>query len=265
MSENKKFEGNTLDYYNDNLTKKAVEDLFDDYDKSQNSNQSEKNSISRDKNTKYSLDNEEVYSGLIRNGSNKYKKELDYNQELYEKQPEKKRTKKKSRSKKSKKRKRSASKNQTVSPNSITKLVIIMCVIFLLIFIILIQNIRIMEKQISAVHKQNFLLESTNKVLETETLFLKQSIAMSNQNSNNLSQPEPLQEEVTTDNIVNPELQINESSALPQEYVVKNGDNLSKISRKFYGDESGADEISEANNLSTEDLYVGQKLVIPKI
>lgn len=47
-------------------------------------------------------------------------------------------------------------------------------------------------------------------------------------------------------------------------YVVKPGDNLSKIARKFYGD-AGLDRfIARANNIANPaELSVGQKLIIP--
>lgn len=47
-------------------------------------------------------------------------------------------------------------------------------------------------------------------------------------------------------------------------YVVKNGDNLSRIAKKFYDDASLGTFIAEANSLTDPaDLSVGQKLVIP--
>lgn len=55
-------------------------------------------------------------------------------------------------------------------------------------------------------------------------------------------------------------------SNLPAEYVVQKGDNLWKISEKVYGDGHMYTKIAEANNISTDGgLYTGQKLTIPKI
>jgi len=59
----------------------------------------------------------------------------------------------------------------------------------------------------------------------------------------------------------------------PQSYVVQEGDSLSSIAKKFYGDEEGnklanVNAIFEANRItlvSADDLYVGQKLVIPPL
>src|SRR6185436_5838426 len=49
-----------------------------------------------------------------------------------------------------------------------------------------------------------------------------------------------------------------------QDYTVQPGDNLSKISKHFYGDANKYPVIAKANNLADPDkIKVGQKLVIP--
>ncbi len=49
-----------------------------------------------------------------------------------------------------------------------------------------------------------------------------------------------------------------------QMYIVKSGDNLSKISRHFYGDANQYQKIARANNLDDPDkIKVGQQLRIP--
>lgn len=49
-----------------------------------------------------------------------------------------------------------------------------------------------------------------------------------------------------------------------QDYTVQPGDNLSKISKHFYGDANKYPVIAKANNLDDPDkIKVGQKLVIP--
>lgn len=49
-----------------------------------------------------------------------------------------------------------------------------------------------------------------------------------------------------------------------QDYTVQPGDNLSKISKHFYGDANKYPVIAEANHLDDPDkIKVGQKLVIP--
>lgn len=47
-------------------------------------------------------------------------------------------------------------------------------------------------------------------------------------------------------------------------YVVKSGDNLSKISKSFYGNPNQYTKIAEANDISDPDkIQVGQELKIP--
>jgi nucleoid-associated protein YgaU len=51
----------------------------------------------------------------------------------------------------------------------------------------------------------------------------------------------------------------------PQTYTVQEGDNLSKISKYFYGEANKYTVIVTANNLADPDkIRVGQKLVIPE-
>ncbi len=48
-------------------------------------------------------------------------------------------------------------------------------------------------------------------------------------------------------------------------YVVRSGDNLSRIARKFYGSSTAIAPIAEANHLTPKSvLFIGQKLKIPK-
>lgn len=49
-----------------------------------------------------------------------------------------------------------------------------------------------------------------------------------------------------------------------QVYTVRSGDNLSKVSKYFYGDANRYTEIAKANGLADPDkIRVGQKLTIP--
>ena len=53
-----------------------------------------------------------------------------------------------------------------------------------------------------------------------------------------------------------------------QYYEIKSGDNLSKISKQFYGDPNKYNKIFEANKEINKDpnlIYPGQKIRIPKI
>lgn len=56
-----------------------------------------------------------------------------------------------------------------------------------------------------------------------------------------------------------------ESSAIPESYIVQQGDNLLYISRKFYGSENMVEKIMEANNMDNPDtIYFGKKLILPR-
>ena len=55
-----------------------------------------------------------------------------------------------------------------------------------------------------------------------------------------------------------------EAQSGAQDYTVQPGDNLSKISKHFYGDANKYPVIAKANNLDDPDkIKIGQKLVIP--
>jgi nucleoid-associated protein YgaU len=58
--------------------------------------------------------------------------------------------------------------------------------------------------------------------------------------------------------------EISVDSSLTQMYIVQAGDNLSKISKHFYGDANKYMEIAKANDLADPDkIKVGQELKIP--
>lgn len=60
------------------------------------------------------------------------------------------------------------------------------------------------------------------------------------------------------------DLQHNISVGSGTMYVVKSGDNLSKISKLYYGNPNEYQKIAQANNISNPDkIQVGQQLKIP--
>jgi nucleoid-associated protein YgaU len=60
------------------------------------------------------------------------------------------------------------------------------------------------------------------------------------------------------------DLQHNISVGSGTMYVVKSGDNLSKISKLYYGNANDYNKIAQANNISNPDkIQVGQQLKIP--
>lgn len=51
-----------------------------------------------------------------------------------------------------------------------------------------------------------------------------------------------------------------------QPYTIQSGDNLSKISKRFYGNANKYSEVAKANNISNPDLIkVGQQLNLPAL
>ena len=62
------------------------------------------------------------------------------------------------------------------------------------------------------------------------------------------------------------EHQISTTGGDSQPYEIKSGDNLSKVSKLFYGDPNKFGEIAKANNISNPDrIQAGQKLNIPPL
>ena len=51
-----------------------------------------------------------------------------------------------------------------------------------------------------------------------------------------------------------------------QEYTIQSGDNLSKISKRFYGSANDYEKIAQANNISDPDkIRAGQTITIPNL
>ena len=62
------------------------------------------------------------------------------------------------------------------------------------------------------------------------------------------------------------ELQLTTSGGDSQPYTIASGDNLSKISEKFYGHAGKYEEIAKANGISNPDhIQVGQQINIPAL
>ncbi len=62
------------------------------------------------------------------------------------------------------------------------------------------------------------------------------------------------------------EIQMTVTGGDAQPYTIKSGDNLSKVSKLFYGDANKYQKIAEANNLSDPDkIQVGQEIQVPAL
>ena len=63
-----------------------------------------------------------------------------------------------------------------------------------------------------------------------------------------------------------PKCKIRQSKEKVEYYIIKSGDNLSKISKQFYGDPNKYNRIFEANREVIKDadkIFPGQKIRIP--
>ena len=62
------------------------------------------------------------------------------------------------------------------------------------------------------------------------------------------------------------EIQMTVTGADAQPYTIKSGDNLSKVSKLFYGNANKYEQIAKANNLSDPDkIQVGQEIQVPAL
>ena len=62
------------------------------------------------------------------------------------------------------------------------------------------------------------------------------------------------------------EHQISTTGGDSQPYEIKSGDNLSRVSKLFYGDPNKYEQIAKANNISNPDrIQAGQKINIPPL
>ncbi len=124
------------------------------------------------------------------------------------------------------------------------------------------------------------LIYNINKVNNLKTdiyekdLLLKEYESINNEMSQLRLENESLKEQLSVLNPVDNTEETEEDgstsendaeNALPTEYVVQSGDNLQKISNKFYGNKEYYTKIKEENSLQSNDLYVGQVLIIPAL
>ena len=118
------------------------------------------------------------------------------------------------------------------------------------------------------------IINSSKRInqLETEVVSVKtQYIDISEQIQNNavasvfaaqkeetVSEKENVVEEVVDNN------EEKEEEAVPASYVVKDGDTLSYISTKFYGDTKMVDKIMEVNGINDPNkIIVGNEIILP--
>jgi len=83
--------------------------------------------------------------------------------------------------------------------------------------------------------------------------------------SNSIAEPADSSQEVTVPSNQNTEANTDQNGTSEYDiHIVQAGDTLSSISQKYYGDPNKYDDIVKYNNLKDENLFVDQKLKIPK-
>lgn len=140
-----------------------------------------------------------------------------------------------------------------------TLFIVFLCIIAALVFKINFLNNQIEEIKMTAQDNsqakqklQEVLIENENMKKMIEDLSNNQ-VASENSEEKEIEVEKPKDEPKTV------------SSAPSQtEYIVQTGDTLSSISKKFYGTTNLYNKIMEKNNLKSENLSEGQKLIIPE-
>lgn len=106
-------------------------------------------------------------------------------------------------------------------------------------------------------------LEEEQNIIKQEIIALRNELYESAKQINDLKKNS---EEIyicinKLDNLLNKEVSLDEKNISGREHVVETGHTLSAIALA-YG--ASVDEIKRANNLSNDNIYVGQKLFIPE-
>ena len=106
-------------------------------------------------------------------------------------------------------------------------------------------------------------LEEEQNIIKQEIIALRNELCESAKQINDLKKNS---EEIyicinKLDNLLNKEVSLDEKNISGREHVVETGHTLSAIALA-YG--ASVDEIKRANNLSNDNIYVGQKLFIPE-
>lgn len=291
---------NTLDYYNDDMTRQVVGHLLDDYIKEDEKTYYAEELKSK---TKSENENEEIsenegdfddgFGDDFDDGSNEYNSRYDYEEvKLYS--PRRARSKRKTEvDRKTKKTKKDAYEekdvtfkdeeklgyterhdyekeirtylggNPSTNINFFKRTIISLIIVFLVILSLLIYKMNKMTVSLSDAETQlrEFTAAGGKEALDSLNL----------QITNLTAENKKLKEEASNQNKPNTENKEDGSTqpetpqdTLVSEYIVKSGDSVQKISKKLYGTQDLYKKILDANNLSEDaKIYVGQKLTIP--
>ncbi len=271
--------GNTLEFYNDELSRKAVGKLFEPQPDSPEDEEDEvptafKNAKNVFFNQEDDEDSKKSHLSYIYTPDDE---DIDYSVYRRKQRSEAQGSKPNPRSTKPRNRYNEIPLEQpqmseAYSPElpAITRTIIAAgAFIFLIVLTVMIVNINSMNaklraaedkvkqaddirKQLSELTIKYDDLQSTNKDLTAQLERIQVSETSPSQDQGEVTSQEPSTDTASS------------SSGLPTTYSVQSGDNLSKISKRFYGNTTDFQKIKDANNLKNDDIFIGQNLIIPE-
>ncbi len=119
--------------------------------------------------------------------------------------------------------------------------------------------------EIVEVEKEDLLVVSTaiQQPAEMDVVVIPELDTLGSEMQQEMPSPEPVQEEPPTTMGPTDNAQT-ENENIPQEYLIKKGDNLLKILRAYYGDEGKLQEICNLNGIiDPNNIQVGQTILLP--
>lgn len=233
---------NTLDFYNDDMSRKAVGKLFSREEIKNVYTDDEETNELVDSYRKKSMKNKE----LLNDTFGEIDSTLDFEEEAEEEfcyEPS--------------------------TPPSLKIPFIVIIFIFLILTGGLVLKINSTDAQLKTAKKsleENFAkldiltsLETENEELKTQVVQLKKELE-----TFAIAGFEVETKELEDTTQLQPEIKPTEPSSKQTTYVVEKSDNLSKISKKFYGTANDFQKIIEVNNLKSDNIVEGQVLIIPE-
>lgn len=285
----------TLDYYNDDISKKLVGKLFDDYVKSeeedyfdierkddyddrdyeQDYDGYEEESYADD-DSGYNYDDLSLYAPRRRRGRKK-SESVKKSERIKSINPEKKKEvvpKKKSvritdeefdngfltNDDIEQEQKQKNSKNNTVKIIFASMMIVFLVILSGFAYKLNSLNSKLKEAEEKLTADKTSYEEKINNLNSQITALTQENTQNNAENKNN----ENIQNNNENNNSENNSENNQESDSIPTEYTVQKGDSIWKISKKVYGDGKLYVNILDANNLpENTNLQEGQKLVIP--
>lgn len=240
QEKSKKFNGHTLDFYNENLSLKAVSKLIESVDTDTEEEDSEIYSTDKNVSTikdSYESVNTENLTRVLLN--KKSEKTLERKSKPI-----------------------ISTKNYNRRINSFLLGFTFILLVILVYLVHELVSIKLTNEEVAAEDLNILQLKNNDLMEEIIRLQLEnENLTRDLETVENISNH--TEEEVLEDNIPS---SIDTQNNIPanSKYTVQAGDNLTKISKKFYDTESEVDKIKEANNMVTDDIFVGASIIIPQ-